>query len=226
MPSGIDDIRANVQANTPLAIDIAISRAAVVVYDSGGRGRLQLEYVQALRNGERIVVVAAPAGENDVGELQREGSQSALGRPREMSGWPESFVEPLLNQLAMSAIVPKREEVAGMLDRLSAAGQHGDLILTALALLEREMRRPQYGPPALGQDLPTLLPLTPTGGAMRRLQEYFGSDYLSVVEAVSFRHDILQNLNPPEEASKRLADTLGNIARQRLGIPPLTSPSS
>ncbi|MEV5054355.1 hypothetical protein [Arthrobacter sp. LAR12-1-1.1] len=227
LPSGIDDIRANVQANTPLAIDVALSRAAVVVYDSGGRSRLQLEYVQALRNGERIIVVAAPAGENDgpVNEPQRQASQNTLGRPREMSGWPESFVMPLLTQLMTSAIVPSREEVAATLSRLSAAGQQSDLILTALALLEREMRKPQFGAPATGQNLPTLLPVSPTGGAMARLQEYFGNDYRPVVEAVSFRHDLLQNLKPPEKELKRVADSVANIARQRLALPPLSGRS-
>lgn len=227
LPAGIDDIKTRVEANMPLATDIALSRAAVVVYDSGGRSRLQLDYVQALRNGEKVIVVAAPAAETkgSTDEPQRDRPPTTLERPSEMGGWPQSFVVPLLNQLAALSTLPTQGQIAEEFKRLSSADGRTDLILVALALLEREMRKPQFEQQASDEHSSSKSATSPADDTMTRLQEHFGTDSAAVIEAMSFRHDLLQNLTHPKTELERVADSVVNVAHRRLGLPsPPSSP--
>lgn len=222
LPAGIDDIKTRVEANMPLATDIALSRAAVVVYDSGGRSRLQLDYVQALRNGEKVIVVAAPAaeGKGTTNESQRDRPTTTLERPSEMGGWPQSFVVPLLNQITALITPPKQDQIAEEFKRWFSAHRPTDLILVALALLEREMRKPQFEQQGSDQRSSPNSATSPPDDTMTRLQEHFGTDSAAVIEAMSFRHDLLQNLTHPKTELDRVADNVVNVAYRRLGMPP------
>jgi len=212
LPAGIDDVRAANTENTPIAIDIALSRAAVVVYDSGRWSRLTLDYVRMQRVGRPMIVVAAPSAGTAIpaSNAPPGDGEPTLGRPAEMSGWPHSFVEPLLQQMATVAVAPTPVLIAQELSRLADAGSWSDLLFTGLALLERQMRI---------QDLPAAVPLNPTGGVMQRLQDYFGPDFLLVIDAVSLRHDLLQNLQVPDPDLERVATTISDLARRRYNAP-------
>jgi hypothetical protein len=83
--------------------------------------------------------------------------------------------------------------------------------LTSLALLERRMRQ---------ENLPTAVPLNPTGDVMERLERYYGPDFHLVIQAVSLRHELLQNLQVSGPELQRTASTLSDLARVRYGLPP------
>jgi hypothetical protein len=107
-------------------------------------------------------------------------------------------------------MVPLPPVLEQRLKRLTEQKSWADLLLTALALLERRMRT---------EDLPTTLPLNATGGVMKRLQTYFGSDFSRVIEAVSIRHNLLQNLQVDTESLRSAALGMAELARPRYGLP-------
>lgn len=208
---GIDDVRAANPENIPIALDIALSRAAVVVYDAGGRARLPLDYVLMRRADRPLVVVAAPGV--DAAEPPAdapEASAPTVGRPAEMSGWPQTFVEPLLDRIGAAAALPGPAEIGGELTRLEEGQDWSNLVLTGLALLERRMRM---------EDLPTAVPLNPTGGVMQRLQEYFGGDFPAVISAVSLRHGLLQNQQADAAELRQTATSIAQLVRDRYAVP-------
>ena len=57
LPLGIDEIRSDDRAMTPMAIDLALRKAAVVVYEDSRNTPVPLDYVRSLRNASPIVVV-------------------------------------------------------------------------------------------------------------------------------------------------------------------------
>lgn len=220
LPLGIDDVRAANAENTSIALDIALTRAAVVVYDPGRRPRLPLDYVRARRGSRPMIEVAAPPDRHtppDVGS-ERLPVQPVLGRPAEMSGWPESFIEPLLGAITRASPTPSVVTVGQELERRESAAEqeqsdeaksqsYAELLLTALALLERRIRIEASG---------TAVPVDPSGGVMQRLRQYFGpSHYDVVMQGVSLRHAMLEGVMPPLPALQAVATALARIARVR-----------
>jgi hypothetical protein len=218
----LEDVRASSPENTPLALDIALSRSAVVVYDRGGKSRLPLDYVHALREDRPVVVVEAPTRDGDLAAgAAPAGDGGTSVRPSEMIGW-EGFAESLLAHIDRAAIRPGAAQIDAELTRLSEREQWTDLLLTALALLLRQVRRPDgNGPPVQGP--PADPALSPSDPGVARLRAHFGTDYPQVLDAVSVRHDLLQDLEPHPVELRRVADDVARIARQRYGLPPRVS---
>lgn len=104
LPATIDDVRTTNREILPIAIDIALSKAAVVVYDSGGRSRLPLEYVRVRRGVRPVIVVTAPLDGGDSPEIAPVYTSPQVSRPSNMGGWPLDFVAPLLKQIEIPGL--------------------------------------------------------------------------------------------------------------------------
>jgi hypothetical protein len=204
LPLALDDIRTVNPENMPIAVDIALWRAAVVVYDSGQRGRIPLDFVRRRRENQLVIVVEAPSEQTipNRPDLISAG-EAPVARPVEMSGWPTTFVEPLLSRLATRSRQPSSEEIAKRLSMLRQSRAWGDLVLTGLALLERKMRV---------EELATAVPLNVSGGTMERLQSYFGDDFGEVIDAVGLRHDLLQDQKPDIANLERIGNKIADLA--------------
>lgn len=215
LPIGVDDIRPHDPAMTPMAIDVALAKAAIVVYDESRANPLSLEYVRSRRLGGPVLVV----GTNPVPD------PVTLVRPAEMAAWPEAFVEPLVNRLTLNSPVVPPGELAAKLNQLQTSARQAlevmdpdsskhreqqDLLLTCLAMLERHLRDNDEA------NLPTVIP---TGGRMARLREYFGNDFATISEAVGLRHDLVQNLDVDDGLLNSANDRLLTIVRTKLGLP-------
>ncbi len=214
LPLGMDDLWSTSQEIAPLAIDIALTKAAVVIYDRGQRSRLPLEYVQALRHNDSIIVVEAPTAALDASAQDTPDPGHPMRRPSEMSGWTENFVDPLLTRIAVvGGNPPTPPQIASHLDALTGQGRYSDLLLTALALLEHQMRQ---------DDVTSAVPTLPSEGVMTRLRSHFGPDYPVVIEGVATRHRLLQDPWPEKERDKELARVstgLADVVRRRFDTP-------
>lgn len=237
---GVDAIRIADRSTEPMAIDTALSKAAVVVYDAGHGNNLPLEYVAARRQGKPMVLVV-DEHEHEQGRLVPRGVTSQI-RPAEMSEWPERFVAQLVNAMreaqptsslpsklqgipataapvtatnqawAVGAPVPE-PDLSGELTALRLADKWPELLLTALALLEAELRGSEA--PQVGA---TVVPTS--GGRMTRLREYFGPDFDAILAGVRLRHDLLQNLTVDPDELATHARNLEEIVRRRRNLPP------
>jgi hypothetical protein len=118
-----------------------------------------------------------------------------------------------LERISLATLQPTPEQIGMKLSALTGDKSWADLLLTSLALLERRMRT---------DDLPATVPLEPTGGVMERLRDYFPNDYPNVIAAVSLRHQVLQNLQPPAVDMERVATAIANLVRLKYTVPPTT----
>jgi hypothetical protein len=200
---GLDEIDVKNPENTQMAIDIALSAAAVVIYDSGSRPPLQEDYVRARRPGRPMIRTTSPS--NSQGSQESNENLNTIDRPEEMSGWSQSFVDLLLNHIASEAPPqPELMEIQTKLSRLRESGSYRELLLTGLALVERKMRE---------EDLQsTVLPTVPTEGVLERLERHFGVAFPSVREAVSLRHNLLHGIKPPAEDLERVSNAVFDLA--------------
>ena len=235
IPVGVDDVRTEDRGMAPMAIDIALSRAAVVVYDMGHGTEIPLDYVASRRRGMPMVLVT-PEDEPMEIWLTPSGADPQR-RPADMGSWQEEFVEPLihamrtaqragdlpvaLNRLSPAAPVGPEtsvgprpgDDLGSQLATLRERKEGAELLLTALALLEAELRGSE-APPQVGA---TVVPVS--GGRMARLRDYFGADFDAILQGVRARHDLLQGLTPPDDDKLlKLAQTLEAIARQRRNL--------
>jgi hypothetical protein len=205
---GLEDVQVGKSENEPIAIEIALTRAGVVVYDEGGRSRVPLDYVRMVRGGSPLVLVTAPEStipEDTSGPSPTPGPK--LDRPTSMSGWPHSFVEPLLEQIRNALPVPDPAQVDQYLSLLVQEKDWPRLLLTGLALLERLERDDTLRT--------TPAPATPTSGTMEAFEAYFGSDFPAVIEAVELRHDLLQNAATEPGTLEGVATAVAEITRRR-----------
>src|SRR6266540_126586 len=224
IPLGVDDIQAPDPRTAPMAIDTALSKAAVVVYDTGRGSELPLDYVAARRKGKPIVVVTGEQQYERDWLMPRDVTPQP--RPADMSVWPEQFVPPLIDAMraaqspsslpdqlktlptSVPADQPAPQATTGpapdLPDQLKELRERGDwfeLLLTSLALLEAELRGSEA--PELGV---TVMPTSLRGGRMARLREYFDFNFNAIVAGVGLRHDLLHNLtrqagSSPSDAS-------------------------
>ena len=204
MPLGVDDVTARDRRVSPMAIDIALTKAAVVVYDTARGNPVPLEYVVA-RRGELPMVVVS--GDRDEQVLLPSGDD-LLARPTDMSVWEEGFVPGLVGRLA--AFRPSRVPAVA---ELEAQGDPRQVLLTALALLEAQLRGQQA--PA---EAPTVVPVA--GSRMTRLRDFFGTDFDDILGGVRMRHDLLQQLRVPDAEVATAAATLTRIAGSRGVVAP------
>jgi len=184
-----------------MAIDMALSKAAVVVYDTAPGNPLPLDYVVARRGSRPMLVVF---GEREEERVLLPPGQPTVGRPMSMSLREDAFVPGLVQQLVdqrSSATPPSLRDLEGR-------GEPRELLFTALALLESELRGP--GAPT---NAPTAMSVTLT--RMGRIREVFGVDFDSILTWVKIRHDLLQQLHVPPAEVAEAARTLANIARSR-----------
>lgn len=235
---GEDIIRVPERSMAPMAIDIALSKAAVVVYDTGRGDAMPLEYVAARRQGKPIVVVT---GEQ---EQQRNWllppGVIPLSRPTEISAWPQVFVQNLVDAMRNAqpasslptAIQPSAgtstpapsggqqsppdpaaigPDLSDQLKELRITGDWQELLLTTLALLEAELR---------GSEEPTVgMTTVPTSGSrMGQLQGFFGTDFEDILAGVRLRHDLLQNLAAKPGETENRARNLEEIVRRRRNL--------
>lgn len=237
---GVDAIQIADRSTEPMAIDTALSKAAVVVYDTGHGSALPLEYVAARRQGKPIVVVAGEH-EQERGRLLPRGVTPQI-RPAEMSAWPDLFVAQLVNAMreaqptsslpsglqgipAIPAPAPApnpagppdipvpEPDLSGQLSTLRSEGDWHELLLTTLALLEAELRGSEA--PQVGA---TVVPTS--GGRMSRLREFFGSEFDAILAGVRLRHDLLQNRRVDADELATHARNLEEIVRRRRNLPP------
>lgn len=190
LPLTLDEIHVANRENTPMAIDIALTRAAIVVYDSGPGGRPPLDFVRTRRGQRPLIVITAPESSVGAPPAQSLGvaDDSTVARPPGMERWPESFIEPLLSRLARLSAEPSADTIAARLRTLVDRKEWATALLDALALLERRLRM---------DDVTAALPPTVPGGVMKRLETQFGPTALhQLLQAVSLRHQILQGISP------------------------------
>lgn len=232
LPTTLDDLRVSKPENISMAIDIALSRAAVVVYDAEG-SRIPLEYIYDLRRMSATIVVRTPistAAEGATDQLSRSAPGSdpqsdAPERPENISEW-DTFAGNVLRQIMSRSkeLAPTLDQVGEELERLRSNDDYAGLILTTLALIEHKLRM---------ADAPTSVSTQMSPSASARLTEQFQiPDHVGIVqEAVQWRHRILrhpqgQGLEQAGETQPGLAGVpdvsakLVDVARQFLGIPP------
>ncbi|MEV5483520.1 MULTISPECIES: SIR2 family NAD-dependent protein deacylase [Streptomyces] len=207
---GIDDVRAQDTAMKPMAIDMAIQRAAVVVYDEG-RGSLPLDYIESRRGRKNSVLKVSAPNKPGIAEIS-EPDTERTERPREMEIWEESFIRPLQERIAeiARASMPGPVELDEQLNVLARSDQNDRLLLTCLALLEREMRDKQP------EELPSVVSM---GGPIAHLRRHFGDkEYTLVMQAVRLRHDLMQNLLVEPAELKTAAAALYDVVKKRLDL--------
>ena len=205
MPLGVDDVTARDRRVNPMAIDMALSKAAVVVYDTARGNPVPLDYAVARRGRLPMVVVSA---DRDEARVLLPPGKGLVDRPTDMSVWEDGFVPGLVERLAAfrPAAVPALAE-------LEALGDPRQVLLTALALLEAQLRGPQAP-----QEAPTVVPVS--GSRMARLRDVFGVDFDDVLSGVRIRHDLLQQFRVPDAEVTAAAATLTRIARSRDAVGP------
>jgi hypothetical protein len=163
LPGGIDAIRTQVRATKPMAIDVALSKAAVVVYDVSRRNPTPLDYVRSRRDGGRVIIVNSSDesfssfrfSRDEFGDSYTILSRSASVDPE---SWEKDLLKPLLRELTsikkasapdttvsqhLRALRQQSELMGGedernAHDRISAASKQ--LLLACLALLESQLR--------------------------------------------------------------------------------------
>jgi hypothetical protein len=225
---GVDAIRPPDKSSEPMAIDIALSKAAVVVYDGDSGNTLPLEYVAARRQAKPMVIIASEHEPEQV-QLLPPGVVPQV-RPAEMSAWPEGFVPQLVNAMretqpssslpselqklsSTSALSMPQPDLSNQLGTLHHTDDWRELLLTTLALLEAELRGSEA--PQVGT---TVVPTS--GGQMSRLRKHFGPDFDAILAGVRLRHDILQNLEIDSSMLAAHARKLEEIVRGRRKLPP------
>lgn len=203
LPLGWDDVRAQDRAMTQMAIDIALSKAAVVVYDTGRGNPLPLNYVVSQRTGTPVLVVSGPA-DSGLGAVL---APDTTPRPAEMTDWPSQFVLPLQDRIKQAK--PGRPaDLTSKLQELLDIGEHTQVLLACLALLEEELRTDEAN-----KNLPTVIPTG--GGRMDQLRTFFDADFNSVMVGVRLRHDITQNLAVDPSELQSMAARLLTMVQQR-----------
>jgi hypothetical protein len=188
-----------------MAIDMALSRAGVVVYDTARGNPVPLDYAVARRGLLPMVVVS---GDRDEERILFPPGRSVLGRPTDMSVWEDSFVPGLVGQLTTSHPPPMPS-----LSLLEKQGDPRQVLLTALALLEAQLRG--HDSP---EQAPTIVPVA--GSRMARLRDFFGSDFDEILSGVRIRHDLLQQFRVPDAEVEAAAAALTRIARSRNAVAP------
>ncbi|MFG2820967.1 SIR2 family protein [Kitasatospora sp. NPDC048365] len=209
---GIDDVQARDKSMTPMAIDMALSKAAVVVYDMGPGNLLPLDYVITRRSSESLVMVSGP---DDPG-LAAVRCFDATPRPLDMTDWPIRFARPLLRRIQeVQRPIGDADLSAGLEELRQRAESDGEesekLLLTCLALLESEVRIEEAGGTSRG----TAGGAT-SGDPMNQLRELFGDDFDPVMKAIRLRHDMMQDLRVrPEELMDSAVELLDVVRRRR-----------
>ncbi|MFC6064367.1 SIR2 family NAD-dependent protein deacylase [Streptomyces ochraceiscleroticus] len=215
---GIDDIRAKDPAMTPMAIDMALSKAAVVVYDAGHGNPLPRDYVASRRPPIPALVDVTDLPPHDPTPDPLPGT---VVRPAEMSTWPHTFVPHLHQQVTATRPAVSPPDLSAALEHLRATKQYQALLLTDLALLEDQLRRfladDQPSTSAAPDRLPTSIPTS--GGRMEQLSTYFGADFELVIHAVRMRHSLIQDLHVKAEEIQAAAEALQEVVQHRLGLP-------
>jgi hypothetical protein len=205
IPLGVDDVAARDRRVTPMAIDMALTKAAVVVYDTARGNPVPLDYAVARRGGLPMVVVS---GDRDEERVLLPAGKGLLDRPTDMSVWEDGFVPALVGQLAAF-----RPPVVPALADVEAQGDPRQVLLTALALLEAQLRGPQAP-----EEAPTVVPVA--GSRMARLRDVFGADFDDVLSGVRIRHDLLQQFRVPDAEVRSAAARLTGIALSRDAVGP------
>lgn len=134
-----------------MAIDMALSKAAVVVYDTGRDNRLPLDFVHSRRSGAPVLVVSEQASADPA----LVPLPDTLLRPNEMREWP-AFTEAVKLQVMYAKERVQPSDLGSELSRL-ALEDNAQLLLTSLALLEGAST-PRHslsieGPPGFHADL-------------------------------------------------------------------------
>ncbi len=208
LPIAIDDVRSPDRAMRPMAIDIALSKASVVVYDADRLNPLPVDYVVSKRTDAALVTVHD--GESLPMVLR---GRESLKRPADIEKWPEMFVEPLVERIRSAKIGTDPATISLKRDTLKAENRYDLLLLTDLALLEAEMRSAETD----------ITAISTSGRGMNRLKAYFGSDYLTVVRAVRLRHDMMQDLKVRHEDLVECTNALAEAMQRRIGVPQIAS---
>lgn len=214
LPLGVDDVRAQDPAMTPMAIDMALSKAAVVIYDLGRGNSLPLDYVISRRNGAPEAMVSNPS---DPGLAVALGADT-IQRPSEMGTWPETFVHNLLNRINNKKPPMEASDLRDDLQGLADSAEHDQILWTCLALLESQLR--EKGKPSANEgDAPVLPTTVSVVGPMVALREHFAEDFDVVIRGVRLRHDMMQNLIVAPADLARTADMLLGVVRGRFQLP-------
>jgi hypothetical protein len=226
MPLGVDEVEARDSAMTPMAIDMALSRAAVVVYDISRGNPLPLGYVvsrrEVSRSNSKSLFVVSGEGERDPATIIP-AETTRLSRPADMMDWPETLALELVKEMRENVPSLSPETLATKLDELHELPpdeRSAELLYTSLALLEAELRLDE------SSRLPTSL--APGGGQTGRLREFFQDDYPKIAAGVRLRHSLLQGVEDKQSDDvKAQAMTLETIVRKRRSLLPSGSaPSS
>jgi hypothetical protein len=239
MPIGIDEIWTYDRSTKPMAIDIALSKAAVAIYDASRHTSIPREYVVSRRNGRPVIVI------HDAEETSRGMNlgEEALMRPasQDMDFWQEELVTPLADRLVtLNREFMDKVRVAPNLEDLRRKAQpisvkencekelsieekemsrphYIELLLACLALLDSELRSSRTEP---GTAAPLPEGTSVSRGQMSRLREHYGQDSEVISQAMRLRHDLMQNLEMPYEVIVAAAESLYSVVRQRLLLRP------
>ncbi|WP_158997401.1 SIR2 family NAD-dependent protein deacylase [Streptomyces aureus] len=213
LPLGVDDVRAQDLAMTPMAIDMALSKAAVVIYDLGRGNSLPLDYVINRRNGAPEAIVSNPS---DPGLAVALGADT-IQRPSEMGTWPDTFVHNLLNRISSQKPSLEAADLGDNLQRLADNAESDQLLWTCLALLESQLR--EKGNPSTNEGESPILPTTVSVvGPMAALREHFAEDFEVVIQGVRLRHDMMQNLSVAPRDLAQTAEMLLRVVQERLQL--------
>ncbi|PVZ08180.1 SIR2 family NAD-dependent protein deacylase [Actinomycetospora cinnamomea] len=194
IPLGIDDVRARDVRVGPMVTDIALAKAAAVVYDTAPGNPVPLDYVAARRGDRPLIIVTDRHNQRS----RLVAPDMTLSRPAEMSGWDLLTDELVVKLQQWRALEPP--SLAGLND-------DREVLLTSLALLEAQLR---------GADAPADAPtVMAVGGRMHRLRSFFDTDFDAIVNGVRLRHDLLQDLPVPPKELKESAHALSAVAVER-----------
>ncbi|WP_406364887.1 SIR2 family NAD-dependent protein deacylase [Streptomyces sp. NBC_01546] len=207
---GIDDVQARDRSMTPMAIDMALSKAAVIIYDMGPGNFLPLDYVITKRSGAPLVMVSGP---DDPG-LAAVLVSDTTARPLEMREWPSAFVPVLLERISEEKPDLAPSSLSSGLHQLAGKGYEDQLLWACLALLESEVRDKEGSSMSGGP-----IEHAASGGPVDRLREYLGADFDPMMKAIRLRHDMMQDLRVNPRELKAAADKLLEVVQRRHNLP-------
>jgi hypothetical protein len=240
LPAGNDEIRTPDRATKPMAIDVALSKAAVVIYDENRRNPIALDYVISRRDGAPTVVLKGAKDLNRVeGPDYRvlespEFGYRVLEHSESMNpgSWQESLLEPLMTELRLlkdaarpdslfterlsalrsQIIAPKGEDEDDQSVQIRIYTAAKQVLLACLALLESHLRTEMDPIQDSGPSAGSAAPQ----GRISRMRKHFGKDFNVVIKAIQLRHALLQQLDVSTDDISKSALEVYSVARTRI----------